>query len=477
MSRSSTAVPTVIIAAPHSGSGKTTIAVGLIAALAARGLRVAPFKVGPDYIDPSLLSRAAGRPCYNLDLWMLGEEAARESFARRTADSDFAVVEGVMGLFDGVSGDDDAASTAHVARVLGAPVVLVLDASAMARTAAALVCGLREFDRRVNLAGVIFNRVGSPTHAQMLREAVVRHTDVRPLGSVLRNAALERSDRHLGLVPAAEDDPSKWIAAARQAVEAGVDLNALVEIAEQSCQCPLPLATSRRASQASSSSPVIAVAHDAAFNFIYPDNLELIEEAGGRVVFFSPLSDSGLPTGSSALILCGGYPELFAERLAANASMRAAIRHAAQSGMPIYAECGGLMYLCEALVDQQGRAYPMCGVLPGRSVMGSRLVLGYRTARAEQDCWLWRAGETVRGHEFHYSTWQADGSLPPLYTFEPSRYQREPRCDGARVGNVLASYLHLHFLAKPELAERIVHAAQAWRDATASLTEAHGLVC
>ncbi|MCS6773882.1 MAG: cobyrinate a,c-diamide synthase, partial [Thermoflexales bacterium] len=352
-------IPTLVVAAPHSGSGKTTLTAGLVAALAARGLRVAPFKVGPDYIDPSLLAQAAGRPCHNLDLWMLGEEAAQASFARRVRDADIAVIEGVMGLFDGVSGEDDTASTAHVARLLGAPVVLVLDANAMARTAAAIVHGLREFDRRVNLVGVIFNRVGSPTHAQMLQEAVAQHTDVRPLGSVLRNPALERPDRHLGLVPAAESSPAEWIEAARQATETGVNLDALLGIAEQHSVCLAPPAVRVSGLKNKHKRPTIAVARDAAFSFIYTDNLELVEEAGGQVAFFSPLNDTGLPEGSSALILCGGFPELYAAQLAANAAMRAAIRRAAQQGMPIYAECGGLMYLCEALVDQHGKAHPM----------------------------------------------------------------------------------------------------------------------
>lgn len=458
-------VPVLIVAAPQSGSGKTTLSVGLIAALVARGMRVAPFKVGPDYIDPSLLSRAAGRPCYNLDVWMLGAGGIQASLAKHVRDAEIAIIEGVMGLFDGLSGDEDTASTAHVARLIGAPVVLVLDASAMARTAAALVRGLREFDRRVNVVGVIFNRVGSPAHARMLHEAVMRHTDVRPLGSVLRDPALVRPDRHLGLVTAAEDNPAAWISAAQRAVEASVDLDALLALAKQHSRGVLPASPPERGQAwREEARPLIAVAHDEAFNFIYPDNLELIEDAGGRVVFFSPLTDAHLPQRASALILSGGFPELHAAQLAANMPMRAAIRQAAQGGMPIYAECGGLMYLCESLVDLHGNAYPMCGVLPGRSVMRERLTLGYRTAVAQQNCWLWRAGESVRGHEFHYSTWQTDASLPSLYAFTPSRYQREPRSDGVCAGNVIASYLHLHFLAKPELAERLVRAARSYQN-------------
>ncbi len=463
--------PSVVIAAPHSGSGKTTIAVGLLAALAARGLRVAPFKVGPDYIDPSLLAQAAGQPCHNLDAWMLGEDGALASFARRSRGADLAVIEGAMGLFDGVAGEDDTASAAHVARLLNAAVVLVLDAQAMARTAAALVHGLATFDPRVQVAGVIFNRVGSPTHAAMLREAVTQHTSVRALGSLLRDERLALPERHLGLVPAAEHDVSAWVAAARAAVEANVDVDGLLALARASAQQSalpfratpaLPLDPLPRSNSATAR-PCIAIARDEAFSFFYPDNLELLEEAGAEPAFFSPLRDAHLPEGSAAVILCGGFPELYAAQLAANADMRAAIAAAARAGMPIYAECGGLMYLCEALVDQSGAAHPMCGVLPGRSAMTGRLTLGYRLARAPRDNWLWRAGETIRGHEFHYSTWQADGPmLEPAYIFQPMHYLKEPRPDGAQAGSVIASYLHVHFLAKPELAMRLARAARDW---------------
>lgn len=464
--------PALVIAAPHSGSGKTTVTAGLIAALVARGLRVAPFKVGPDYIDPSLLAQAAGRPCHNLDIWMLGEDAALASFARRSRGADLAVIEGVMGLFDGVAGDDDTASAAHVARLLNATVVLVLDARAMARTAAALVHGLNTFDPRVAVAGVIFNRVGSPTHAAMLREAVEQGTAVRVLGSLPRDDRLALPERHLGLIPAAEQDAAGWVAAARAAVEAGVDVDALLALVQARLrQMAFPFLGETGqglpdlSPQPSGRRPVVAVARDEAFSFIYPDNLELLAEAGAELAFFSPLRDAHLPEGCAALLLAGGFPELYAAPLAANAAMRRAIAAAAAAGMPIYAECGGLMYLCEALVDQAGAVHPMCGVLPGRSVMTPRLTLGYRLARAPRDNWLWRAGETVRGHEFHHSIWQKpDEALAPAYTLLPVHYQQEARPDGAQVGNVIASYLHLHFLAKPELAARLVRAAKAWSD-------------
>ncbi|MCS7056340.1 MAG: cobyrinate a,c-diamide synthase [Thermoflexales bacterium] len=461
-------VPAVVIAAPQSGSGKTTVTAGLICALVGRGFRVVPFKVGPDYIDPSLLAQAAGQACHNLDVWMLGEAGALASFARRSRGADLAVIEGVMGLFDGVSGEDDAASAAHVARLLDAPVVLVLDAQAMARTAAAVVRGLSTFDPRVNVAGVIFNRVGSSTHATMLREAVERHTGVRVLGSLIRDDRLKLPERHLGLVPAAERDAAGWIEAARMAVEGGVDVDALVHIARaRRQQITLPLNSAdgecARPSSRQAQRPRIAVARDEAFSFIYPDNLELLEAAGAELAFFSPLRDPDLPKGCGALILCGGFPELYAAQLAANAGVRKAIADAAAAGMPIYAECGGFMYLCEALVDQAGLRHAMCGVLPGHSVMTPRLTLGYRLARAPRDNWLWRAGETIRGHEFHYSTWQKPNAAPEAaYTLLPMHYQKDARPDGAQVGNVIASYLHLHFLAKPELAERLVRAAGEW---------------
>lgn len=458
--------PRLILAAPHSGSGKTTVAAGLIAALTARRLRVAPFKVGPDYIDPSLHAQAAGRPCHNLDAWMLGEDALRELFLRHTRDCDVAVIEGVMGLFDGLTGHDDAGSTAHVARLLNAPVVLVLDAQAMARTAAAVVKGLCEFDARVNVAGVIFNRVGGSTHARMLCEAAEEHAGIRVLGALARDCALILPERHLGLVPASERDVRGWLEAARAAVESAVDVDAVLALAQRHAQ-QLELIEDRPTACSVASTqgrrPLIAIARDEAFSFLYPDNLELLESAGARLAFFSPLHDAHLPDDAGALILCGGFPELYAAQLAANADMRAAIARAAANGLPIYAECGGLMYLCETLVDQASDVHPMCGVLPGCSIMTSRLTLGYRLACAARDNWLWRAGETIRGHEFHHSTWQPPAAAPePVYTLLPMAYQREVRPEGAQVHNVIASYVHLHFLAKPALAERMVQAARRW---------------
>ncbi len=459
-------IPRLIIAAPMSGSGKTTITAGLIAAFAARGLHVAPFKCGPDYIDPSYHALAAGRPCANLDAWMLPPDAMPGVLARRAHGADLALIEGVMGLFDGYAGDDDAGSTAHVARLTDTPVLLVLDVRAMARTAAALVAGLRDFDRRVRVGGVILNQVGSPRHAAIVKQAIEDATGLPVLGSLLRDQAITLPERHLGLIPTAE--PGRWqvwLVDVAEHIAATVDLDRVLALARSAS--PLPNATTLPGLTlaALGPSPVIAVAADEAFSFRYEENLDLLRAAGATIARFSPLCDATLPRGTQAVYLCGGFPELYAERLSANQSMLATLRAAAAAGLPIYAECGGLMYLTEAVVDAAGTAFPMVGALPGRSVMTPRLTLGYRTVQALDESWLWRAGEMVRGHEFHYSTCAGiPETMPRLYAIQPDTLCSEPRVEGVHAGNVLASYVHLHFLAMPELATRFVAAARAVKE-------------
>ncbi len=459
-------MPRLLLAAPMSGSGKTTVMAGLIAAFVAQGLRVAPFKVGPDYIDPSYHALAAGRPCLNLDAWMLPPDVIPSLVARRSCTADLALIEGVMGLFDGYSGSDDTGSSAQIARLTATPVLLVLDVRAQARTAAALVQGLRDFDPRLTLVGVILNRVGSPRHAQMVTAAIEAHVGLPVVGALHRDDALHLPERHLGLVPTAE--PGHWPAWLEQAstlVAAQVDLARVLELAQHA---PPLLAsdTDRPASIAAPPArarPVIAVADDAAFSFHYQDNLDLLSEAGATVVRFSPLSDPKLPPNTQALYLGGGFPELYAAQLAANATLREDIRQAAAAGMPIYAECGGLMYLTETLHDPAGQSFPMVGVLPGCSRMTARLTLGYRTVQPATTNWLLHPNETLRGHEFHYSIWERDAAqIPPAYTILPDQWHDQVRTDGALIGNVLASYVHLHFLAHPALATRFVAAAQAY---------------
>ncbi|NTU85435.1 MAG: cobyrinate a,c-diamide synthase [Chloroflexales bacterium] len=461
-------LPRLLLAAPMSGSGKTTITAGLIAALAARGLQVAPFKCGPDYIDPSYHALAAGRPCANLDAWMVPPEQIPGVLARRAAGADIAVIEGVMGLFDGYAGDDDAGSSAHIARLTATPVVVVLDVRAMARTAAALVAGLRDFDARVRVAGVILNRAGGPRHAQMVTRAIEDGAGLPVLGALSRDEAITLPERHLGLVPTAEPGRwQAWLAEVRARVEASLDLDrllALARLAPALEAMPWGGDAPHPSALVSLRPPIVAVARDEAFSFHYEENLDLLRAAGAEIAFFSPLRDEGLPAGTGALYLGGGFPELYAAQLSANRALREAIRAAGVGGLPIYAECGGLMYLTETVVDAAGVAHPMLGLLPGRSAMTPRLTLGYRTVRAAADSWLWRAGETVRGHEFHYSLWEGrPDELAPLYTCLPDVFRPDERPEGARRANVLASYVHIHWLACPQVAGRFVAAARAYR--------------
>lgn len=452
----------LIIAAPQSGSGKTTVCAGLLAAFNARGLAVTPFKVGPDYIDPTYHTLAAGQSCHNLDPWLLTPDQMVTSFHQRSRHADLALIEGVMGLFDGLSGQDDSGSAAHVARLLRAPVLLVIDVYAMARSAAAIVRGFRDFDPAVQIAGVILNRVGGPAHAQMVQEAIEDTTGVPVVGYVAHDPALQLPERHLGLIPTAEPGQwHDWVERVSTAVSATVDLDRVLAIAEAAPPLPPPTNTDAHFQPATSGKQaVIAVAHDAAFNFVYADNLDLLAAAGADVVRFSPLRDQRLPVGTQGIYLCGGFPELYAAELAANQAMQQQLRHAHAQGLPIYAECGGLMVLTEAIVDGEGRQYPMVGLLPGKAVMGQRLTLGYRELVAQQDNWLWRAGERMRGHEFHHSTWQErPTTLPYLYEFQPDAYRPTAQCEGVGLGKLLASYTHLHFLACPALAERFVLAA------------------
>lgn len=455
-------LPRCIIAAPMSGSGKTTLSAGLIAAFVKRQLRVAPFKCGPDYIDPSYHTLAAGRPCTNLDAWMLPEVAISSLLVGQAHDCDLALLEGVMGLFDGYAGDGDSGSTAHIARLTQTPVIIVLDVRAMARTAAALIQGLRDFDPRVRVAGVILNRAGSSRHTHIVKQAIEGATGLPVLGSLVRDETLHLPERHLGLVPTAESDTWKpWLQTLVAHIEDSFALDRLLEIAHSAPPLPRPIQRANPTSHAAPA-PVIAVAADQAFSFRYQANIELLEAAGAHIAFFSPLYDLALPKGTRLIYLSGGFPELYAAQLSANHAMRSAILHAARARLPIYAECGGLMYLTEELIDADHHVHTMVGALPGQSTMTPRLTLGYRTVEAAESSWLWQKGENIRGHEFHYSTWQHDWTqLSALYTIQADTTRPHQRSEGGQSGNLLASYIHLHFLAKPELARRFVAAARA----------------
>jgi cobyrinic acid a,c-diamide synthase len=441
--------PRIVVAGTHSGAGKTTVASGLMAALAREpwGLRVAPFKVGPDFIDPSYHAMATGRPGRNLDAFLSGPELIAPLFAHGSRGAGVAVVEGVMGLFDGKSGAGEYASTAHVAKLLDAPVVLVVDASAMARSAAAVVHGYTTFDPEVRVAGVILNRVGSPTHERMLREAIAP-LNVPILGVLRRAANIHTPDRHLGLVPASErrDDARAALDAAAATISHSCDLEAILRLARSAG----PLHAKLWNPEVPEPGPParVAVAAGPSFSFLYEENLELLRGAGAEVAFFDPTSDEGLPEGTDALYLGGGFPETYAGALAANEPLKQQVRRLVMEGKPIVAECGGLLYLVDELDGHR-----MCGVLDAKAGMTDRLTLGYREARAPHDSPLAAAGTRVRGHEFHYSAVEPGAGERPAWELEG----RGP--EGFVSGGVHASYLHLHWAATPEIPQRLVLAA------------------
>jgi len=446
----------LIIAAPASGSGKTTLTAGLTCALRRRGLVVQPFKCGPDYIDPGYHALAAGRPCRNLDTWLLGPDQVRTLFARASGGADLALIEGVMGLFDGAGALDETGSTADIARLLDAPVVLVIDARGMARSAAALVDGYRRFDERVQIAGVLLNRVGGARHAELCATAIVDHTGLPCLGYLPRDDDLRLPERHLGLITTAEAGP--WAAVLEQVADvlaATCDLDRLVALARSAAPLDVP-PLQIPAAHVPRQRPVVAVAHDAAFSFTYPETGELLEAAGAHVVTFSPMTDPALPLGTRGVILSGGFPELYAEALCRNTAMYSAMQAAHAAGLPIYAECGGLMYLTEALVDQRGQHWPMVRLLPGVSVMTDRLTLGYRVVQTRSTGPLLPAGASIRGHEFHYSRWEGrPEGLPAAYTLLSPDGSAGP-AEGAQIGRLVASYVHLHWLARLDIARQFV---------------------
>lgn len=446
--------PRLVIAAPSSGSGKTTLTTGLLGALRARGPRVAPFKVGPDYVDPGYHALAAGRPGRNLDPVMVGADRIPGLVAHGAAGADLAVVEGVMGLFDGRIGGDGSAdgSTAHLARLLDAPVVLVVDARGQARSVGALLAGFGGFDPRVRVAGVVLNRVGTNRHEEVLRAACAE-VGVPVLGVVPRRGELAVPSRHLGLVTAAEHG-----GAARAAVDAmtalvaeHVDLAAVEALARRAPATPVtPWDPADAVAGPVGGEPVVAVAGGPAFTFGYPEHAELLAAAGARVVTVDPLHDEALPPGTDALVLPGGFPEEHAADLAANTALHAAVRDLAGAGAPVHAECGGLLYLARSLDGA-----PMCGVLPADAAMGPRLALGYRTATAAADSPVAAAGETVTGHEFHRTVTTPRAGADAAWSWGG---EREGFVAGPG-GAVHASYLHTHPAGRPEAVRRFVAAA------------------
>ncbi|MGY5127653.1 cobyrinate a,c-diamide synthase [Streptomyces nigrescens] len=449
-------IPRLVIAAPSSGAGKTTVATGLMAAFAEAGLVVSPHKVGPDYIDPGYHSLATGRPGRNLDAYLCGPDRIAPLFLHGAAGADLALVEGVMGLFDGASGMGELSSTAHVAKLLRAPVVLVVDASSQSRSVAALVHGFASWDPEVRLAGVILNKVGSDRHEELLREAM-DSSGVPVLGALRRDGRAGTPSRHLGLVPVAErrSEAVDSVAELAARVREGCDLEALLALARTVPELPdtpwdptAELAPAERA--AAPEKPLIAVAGGAAFTFSYAEHAELLAAAGAEVAPFDPLRDEQLPPGTQGLVIGGGFPEMYAPDLSANAPLRAAVAALAASGAPVSAECAGLLYLSRSLDGK-----PMCGVLPAEARMTERLTLGYREAVALGDNALAAAGTRVRGHEFHRTVLEPGAGADPAWGLT----HPERRVEGFVAGGVHASYLHVHWAAEPSLAGRLVASA------------------
>ncbi|MGQ4468942.1 cobyrinate a,c-diamide synthase [Streptomyces violaceoruber] len=477
-SDSGSAVPRLVIAAPSSGSGKTTVATGLMAALTARGLAVSPHKVGPDYIDPGYHALATGRVGRNLDAYLCGPELVGPLFLHGARGCDIAVVEGVMGLYDGAAGEGELASTAQVAKLLRAPVVLVVDASSQSRSVAALVHGFVSWDPEVRIGGVILNKVASDRHEALLREAV-DSVGVPVLGVLRRAAPVETPSRHLGLVPVAErgSDAVDAVAAMGARVADGCDLEALVGLARSagalSCAAwdagealvsspppPLPVPSPGAAPPDPLVRPGrprpqapdglrrrVAMASGAAFTFSYAEHTELLAAAGAEVVTFDPLRDEEVPEGTQGLVIGGGFPEVYAAELSANEGLRKSVAELAFSGAPVAAECAGLLYLCREL-----DGLPMCGVLDAAARMSERLTLGYRDAVAVSDSALAVAGTRMRGHEFHRTVVEPGAGAAPAWGMRAP----ERRVEGFVERGVHASYLHTHWAAEPGVARRFV---------------------
>jgi cobyrinic acid a,c-diamide synthase len=451
-----------IIAAPGSGSGKTTLALGLMAALARRGMQVAPFKVGPDFIDPGHHRHVTGRVSRNLDGWMLPRATNERNFHDHLCKDNIAVVEGVMGLFDGYDGRSEAGSTAQMAKWLGLPVLLVVDARSMARSAAALVQGFENFDSAVNFLGVVFNRIGSPRHLEYLRDALSDHVAMPCWGGIPRESDIRMPERHLGLVTA-DDHPleSAHLDCLVSLIEAHLELDGLIEALH-----PIPeaAATPGEKGGMAEKRPRIGVARDRAFCFYYPENLEMLTACGADLVRFSPLNDPLPPDGLDGMYFGGGYPEMVAAELSANRSMRAAVRAMSLEGMPIYGECGGFMYLCRALIDSRGQPHEMTGCFPYTTrMLARRKALGYREITLRADSIFGPPGARARGHEFHYSQLEASGieaRSEMVYRVASRSGQTIPE-EGYLRRATLGSYIHLHFGSNPDLARGFVRSCRS----------------
>lgn len=443
-------IPRIVVGGIRSGEGKTTVALGLMAALRARGLAVQGCKVGPDYLDTGYQLLATGRVGRNLDLWMMGEDAVRRSVVTHGGQTDITVIEGVMGLFDGHRDGVTPTSTADVAKRLAAPVVLVIDAAHLAASAGAIALGYRTFDPDVQVAGVILNR-WNPMRSRTAIERAMAHAGTPVLGYLPSAPDIALPSRHLGLVIADEmrDEVAVLLQQLAALVEAHIDLDQLITLAQHAPALDAPVAAP---TPAQFTGIRIAVARDDAFAFYYPENLELLQQAGAEIRYFSPITDAALPD-ADGLYLGGGYPELYAQQLAENTSMCRSIAAAIAGGLPTYAECGGLLYLCESLTDVEGQRWPLVGAVPRHACMHRRLQrMGYREGEISREALLGPAGTRLRGHEFHYSSCAPEDDATAAYLLDG-------KAEGYSAGNLFTSYMHLHFAGCPQVVEHWLQTA------------------
>ncbi|TFG46120.1 MAG: cobyrinate a,c-diamide synthase [Dehalococcoidia bacterium] len=450
-------IPRIVIAGTSSGVGKTTIATGLTYALSRRGLNVQPFKCGPDYIDPGYLSMAAGKECHNLDAWMLPEDHLKELFSYFNQDKDIALIEGVMGLFDGHRKLGSGGSTAQIAQIISAPIILILNIAKMGESAAAMALGYCSYDPNLKVAGIILNQIGSPSHYQTAKSAIENRCRIPVIGYLSKNADLTMPERHLGLVPAVErGDGSDFLDKLADLIESSIDLDMLIDLAQQAPDFSMPKKPLLFPENRMPRRCRIAVAKDAAFNFYYQANIELLSAWGADIAYFSPVADSSLPNGTDGVYIGGGFPEVFLKELEANVAMKQALKDAVAAGIPVYAECGGLMYLSQGITDFEGAFHEMVGLVPGCCRMQGKLQrLGYTVAEALKASPVAERGQTLRGHLFHWSHLDAPEENTAAYRVIEPQEQLEGFVLGPR-DNLLASYLHLHFGSDARLAKHFI---------------------
>jgi cobyrinic acid a,c-diamide synthase len=450
-------MPRIMIAGTNSGVGKTTVTLGIMSALVKKGIKVQGFKAGPDYIDPSHHTFVTGNASRNLDTWMMGESACRELFERSAANADISVIEGVMGLYDGSIDSSGHGSSAHLAKVLNTPVILVVNAKGVAQSAGAIVMGFKEFDKEINLAGIILNNIASQNHYDCIKKAIEDSCSVTVLGYLNKDKDITIPERHLGLIPSEEEKiNSALYEKLGQMVLETIDTDRLLDTAGAAGIFP----DYNKSIFINRNDPLnitLAIARDNSFCFYYQDDIDLFEALGAKIKQFSPLNDKCLPDDIDGIFMGGGFPELFADRLMKNENMRNSILEAHKQGTVIYGECGGMMYLLEKLIDCEGRSFKMCGVLSGTSRMENRRQgLGYVITDATCDNMICKIGDTFRAHEFHWSMLQ-DVPDDTIFAYNTRKSNgKRTGVDGICKNNVLASYTHIHFSSNPKLAGNIL---------------------